>query len=63
MTSITSLRGYKEAGKEDVLRAFFSLPPDPGNGLAKQEINAVLTLQDQEESYVGPQYSATRCLE
>lgn len=58
MTSITPLRASvnKDPTKEDALRDFFSLPPDPRNGLEKMEINAVLTLQDQEESYVRVPY-------
>jgi len=60
MTTITTnLRDYKEPSKDDVTRLFFSLPPkasagDVGSGMDSEtmEINAVLTLQNQEDSYV-----------
>lgn len=60
MTTIsTQLRSYKEPSKEDQIRLFFSLPPEAkagdvgaGMGGEKMDINAVITLQQQEDSYV-----------
>lgn len=56
----TNLRNYKEPSKEDQTRLFFALPSEAkagevgsGMGAEKMEINAVLTLQNQEESYVS----------
>ncbi|KAG8854425.1 hypothetical protein FRB96_007487 [Tulasnella sp. 330] len=64
MTTIsTQLRSYKELSKEDQTRLFFSLPPEAkagdvgaGMGGEKMDINAVVTLQQQEDSYAGKLY-------
>lgn len=59
MTTIsTHLRTFKEPNKEQALRLFFSLPPNPSfaevgdSNYEKFEINSVLTLEGQEDSYV-----------
>ncbi|KAG8995847.1 hypothetical protein FRB94_008735 [Tulasnella sp. JGI-2019a] len=64
MTTIsTQLRSYKELSKEDQTRLFFSLPPEAkagdvgaGMGGEKMDINAVVTLEQQEDSYAGKLY-------
>ncbi|KAG8974931.1 hypothetical protein FRC05_006608 [Tulasnella sp. 425] len=64
MTTIsTSLRTYKDPSKEDQTRLFFALPSEEkagevgaGMGGEKMEINAVLTLQHQEDSFAGKLY-------
>lgn len=50
MTTITSLRAQREPTAHDNLRRLFSVPT---NAELKQEITAVLTLEGQEDSYVG----------
>ncbi|KAG9017939.1 hypothetical protein FRB90_000065, partial [Tulasnella sp. 427] len=62
-TISTSLRAYKEPSREDHTRLFFALPPEEkagdvgaGMGGEKMEINAVLTLQHQEDSFAGKLY-------
>lgn len=57
-TISTHLRTFKEPNKEQALRLFFSLPPNPSpaevgdSNYEKFEINSVLTLEGQEDSYV-----------
>ena len=57
-TISTHLRTFKEPNKEQALRLFFSLPPNPSpaevgeSSYEKFEINSVLTLEGQEDSYV-----------
>src|SRR5258706_11494812 len=59
-TISTHLRTYKEPNKEQALRLFFSLPSNPSpaevgdSSYEKFEINSVLTLEGQEDSYVRP---------
>lgn len=68
MTTIsTQLRSYKELSKEDQTRLFFSLPPEAkagdvgaGMGGEKMDINAVVTLEQQEDSYVSNIYVLAR---
>lgn len=71
MTTIsTSLRTYKDPSKEDQTRLFFALPSEEkagevgaGMGGEKMEINAVLTLQHQEDSFVRRPGGPRRCVE
>ncbi|KAG8888734.1 hypothetical protein FRB99_004088, partial [Tulasnella sp. 403] len=65
-TISTNLRRSKEPSKEDQTRLFFALPPEAkagdvgaGMGTERFEINAVLTLQHQEDSYAGKMYLFT----
>jgi hypothetical protein len=68
-TISTHLRTFKEPNKEQALRLFFSLPPNPSpaevgdSPYEKFEINSVLTLEGQEDSYVrpGPASSSITC--
>ena len=59
-TISTHLRTFKEPNKEQALRLFFSLLPNPSpaevgdSNYGKFEINSVLTLEGQEDSYVRP---------
>jgi len=60
-TISTHLRTFKEPNKEQALRLFFSLPPNPSpaevgdSNYEKFDINSVLTLESQEDSYVRPE--------
>ena len=61
-TISTHLRDYREPSKEQATRLFFSLPTTPNEGPNDQpnlamEINAVLTLESQEDSYVCTSYT------
>ncbi|KDQ19109.1 hypothetical protein BOTBODRAFT_484142 [Botryobasidium botryosum FD-172 SS1] len=62
-SAISQLRAHKEASKDELIRHFFSLPNESADvkaitllGFDSMEINAVLTLQDQEDSFAGRLY-------
>lgn len=66
-SAISQLRAHKEPTKDELIRHFFSLPTESADvkaisilGFEAMEINAVLTLQDQEDSFVSAYYFASR---
>lgn len=61
-TISTHLRNFKEPTKDQLTQLFFALPFDPpvvpgekgvAENLEKMDINAVLSTQEDEESYVS----------
>jgi hypothetical protein len=63
MSTITQLRSYKEPTKEELIRAFFNIPqatayPTPA-GQDKIDINAVVAVEDAEESFVRLQHDVS----